>query len=114
MAELYDDQEYNEDYEDLEDMLESKPNLDFNFEEEFTNPFVQKFQYFFDKYYKTTLEKLIRDFPLRKNLNIDFELLEQFDPSLADELIDNPDYILEAMLLASQKYKSSLLGKIKF
>ncbi len=114
MAELYDnEQEYNEDYEDLEDKLEEKPIYDSSLDDDSTNPFVQKFQYFFDRYYKPTLEKLIQDYPVKKSLIIDFELIEQFDPSLADELIDNPDYILEAMLLASQKYKSSLLGEDK-
>ncbi|PIU22489.1 MAG: AAA family ATPase, partial [Candidatus Diapherotrites archaeon CG08_land_8_20_14_0_20_30_16] len=117
--------DYAEDFEDLEDKLAPKAStetslpekteeLEPEFEEDDNvNPFVKKFQYFFDKYYKTKLEKLIQDYPTKKSLYTDFNTIEQYDPDLADQLIDNPEYVLEAMQLATQKYKSSLLEETK-
>ena len=116
MQNIYDENEpkkekYSEDYTDLEDTAK-KDIYDVPedvIEETETNPLVKKFQYFFDRYYKTKLEMLIQEYPSKESLFIDFSLIEQFDPSLADELIERPEYVFEAMNIAAKRYKSSLL-----
>ncbi len=60
------------------------------------NPFAEKFLSFFESQYKKEIEKLVESYPEKRSLNIDFALLQQFDYELADELIENPDYLLDA------------------
>lgn len=66
------------------------------------NPFVTKFEHFFEQKYKKEIERLASDFPEKKSLEIDFTDLEHFDFELADSLIENPDYVLEAASIAIQ------------
>ena len=65
-----------------------------------------KFDDFFDTYYKEGIADMITSFPDRRSLNIDIKILSRFDPDLASELIENPDPIIEAAI-------SSLTEKIK-
>ncbi|MBN2067331.1 MAG: ATP-binding protein [Candidatus Diapherotrites archaeon] len=60
------------------------------------NPFIEKFQAFFESQYKKEIERLVGSYPEKRSLNVDFGLLQQFDYQLADELIESPDYLLEA------------------
>ncbi len=55
-----------------------------------------KFDEFFDKYCEDSINELITAYPERPSLMVDFKNLEMFDPELADELIENPDMVLEA------------------
>ena len=68
------------------------------------NPFVEKFEEFFKtQNVKKLVEKLIGSYPDKKSLLIDFRELEQFDYKLADELLENPDNVLEGARIAVQK-----------
>ncbi len=55
-----------------------------------------KFDDFFDAYYKEGIADIITSFPDKRSLNIDVKVLSRFDPELASELVENPDTILEA------------------
>jgi len=79
--------------------------LDLNLEEiERTegSPFVERFEEFFDGEYKKHIERIIESYPEKKSVLVDFKALEKFDPILADELLDNPDSVLEAAQNAIQ------------
>src|SRR3989344_2203616 len=64
------------------------------------NPFVQKFDALFSGPYKKHLELLAGRYPEEASLFIDYHDLEQFDYALADELLENPDAVLEAARIA--------------
>ncbi|MBN1941648.1 MAG: minichromosome maintenance protein MCM [Candidatus Diapherotrites archaeon] len=66
------------------------------------NPFVARFAGFFETVYKKKIERIVADYPEKRSLNIDFKELEKFDFELADELIDQPDILLEAASEAIQ------------
>ncbi len=59
-----------------------------------------KFDDFFDKYYKSSIDALAISFPEKRSLAVDFKDLEKFDPELANELIENPDTIEAAAVEA--------------
>ncbi|MDO8647244.1 MAG: LAGLIDADG family homing endonuclease [Candidatus Diapherotrites archaeon] len=68
------------------------------------NPFVEKFEEFFKvQSIKKQVERLIGSYPEKKSLTIDFKELEQFDYQLADELLANPDNVLQGAQIAIQK-----------
>jgi len=67
------------------------------------NPFVEKFEAFFEQVYKKEIQRLVEKYPETKSLNIDFKQLEKFDFQLADDLIEKPDYLLDAAQQAIQK-----------
>jgi DNA replicative helicase MCM subunit Mcm2 (Cdc46/Mcm family) len=66
------------------------------------SPFVERFEEFFNAEYKKHIERIIESYPEDRSLLIDFKALEKFDPILADELLDNPDAVLEAAQTAVQ------------
>ncbi len=66
------------------------------------NPYVSKFVTFFESVYKKGIERLVGEYPQKRSLEVDFKDLEEFDYELADELLDNPDYLLEAAEIAIQ------------
>ncbi|MBI4044573.1 MAG: minichromosome maintenance protein MCM [Candidatus Diapherotrites archaeon] len=66
------------------------------------NPFVVRFAQFFENTQKKNIEKLVSKYPEKRSLEIDFKELEHYDFELADELLQNPDYVLEAAQLAIQ------------
>ncbi|MDD3159929.1 MAG: minichromosome maintenance protein MCM [Candidatus ainarchaeum sp.] len=73
--------------------------MDLNLEEiekQESNPYIERFEEFFNSEYKKIIEKLIEKYPEQKSLVINFKELEKFDPNLADELIENPDSVSEA------------------
>lgn len=65
-------------------------------EKQEASPFSEKFEEFFNLEYKKEIEKMVEDYPENKSLVVDFKTLEKFDPLLADELIENPDSIMDA------------------
>ncbi len=67
------------------------------------NPLVEKFQYFLETKYKKEIERLADAYPKKRSLIIDFAELERFDYSLADELLDKPDMLIEAARLALKR-----------
>lgn len=72
-------------------------------ESEAENPFVSRFESFFKSQFKKDIERLVEKYPEKRSLEVDFKDLERFDFELADELIDNPDYLLEASQEAMQR-----------
>ncbi|MEK6924338.1 MAG: minichromosome maintenance protein MCM [Candidatus Micrarchaeota archaeon] len=52
---------------------------------------VARFDEFFDRHYQRQLKKLLEKYPDEKSLDVDFEALTRFDPSLADKLLEEPD-----------------------
>jgi len=78
------------------------------------NPYVAKFLSFFEAHYKKDIERLVGEYPQKKSLDVDFKELEKFDYELADELIDNPDYLLEAAELAIQSVEVPALELEEF
>ncbi|MCD6434495.1 MAG: minichromosome maintenance protein MCM, partial [Candidatus Diapherotrites archaeon] len=67
------------------------------------NPYVEKFREFFGSVYKKEIERLAESYPQKRSLEVDFKKLENYDFELADELLDKPDYMLEAAELAIAK-----------
>src|SRR3989338_1104437 len=64
------------------------------------NPFVAKWESFYKHACLKSIEKLVGEYPDKRSLLIDFVSIEHFDPELADELLANPDYVLEAAKMA--------------
>lgn len=60
------------------------------------SPYIEKFRRFFEAHYKKEIEDCIENYPEKRSINIDFALLEKFDYTLADELIESPDLIIES------------------
>lgn len=84
-------------------------------EEETTeNPFVSRFAQFFENTQKKNIEKLVSKYPEKRSLEVDFKELEHFDFELADELMQNPDYVLEAAQLAIQNIDVPALNLDEF
>ncbi|QQR92548.1 MAG: minichromosome maintenance protein MCM [Candidatus Iainarchaeum archaeon] len=78
------------------------------------NPFIPKFEEFYNTHYKKQIEKLVREYPQKRSLEISFKDLENFDFQLADELIEHPDLILEGARLAAQHIDVPALEIEKF
>ncbi len=57
---------------------------------------VERFDEFLEIYYKDKISDIIVAFPDRRSLMIDMKHLEEFDPELAGEAIENPDMVIEA------------------
>lgn len=70
-------------------------------QEEKQNPLlVKKFEAFFKAKLKKDIEKLAQGYPEKRSLLVDFNELSSFDYKLADDLLSNPDLVLEAAELA--------------
>ncbi len=78
------------------------------------NPFTAKFEGFFEGPLKKGVERLLNKWPEKKSLEIDFRELERFDPDLADSLLDEPDYLLDAAQSALQGIEKPILDQEKF
>jgi len=66
------------------------------------SPFVERFEEFFNTEQKKYIERIIESYPDERSVVVDFKILEKFDPILADELLDNPDPVMEAAHTAIQ------------
>ncbi len=60
------------------------------------NPYVAKFQAFFETVYKKKIERTVAGYPEQRSLNIDINELGRFDPILESELLEKPDALIEA------------------
>lgn len=78
------------------------------------NPYIAKFAAFFESLYRKEIERLVQEYPQKRSLEIDFKHLEEYDFELADELLDNPDYLLEAAEMAVQGIEVPALDIEKF
>ncbi|MFH1751577.1 MAG: minichromosome maintenance protein MCM [archaeon] len=83
-------------------------------EESSGNPFIDKFEKFFKVFYKKDIEELAESYPGKKSLRIDFEDLQKFDFELADELLENPDIVLQACDEAITRVDLPTLSEEKF
>ncbi len=59
--------------------------------------YVPKFEEFLRLYYWEELKRVVERYPKEKSVVVDFQKLEEFDYKLADELLENPDVLLDAM-----------------
>ena len=57
---------------------------------------INKFEEFFSAKLQKDIQKLASNYPQERSLSIDYNLLSEFDPALADELIKKPDKIIDA------------------
>lgn len=60
------------------------------------SPLVEKFHQFFESVYRKEIEQLVGKYPEERSLVVEFSALEKFDFKLADDLIEHPDFLLEA------------------
>lgn len=61
---------------------------------------IAKFEEFFATEYKDEVFEILERYPFEKDLIIDFQKLEVFNPDLADLLIDKPEEVIEAAQIA--------------
>lgn len=73
------------------------------------NIYVEKFKRFFELNYKKEIEDCIENYPEKRSLLVDFALLEKFDYVLADELIENPDVVIDSAKLALRSFSFATL-----
>ena len=59
-----------------------------------------QFDEFFRDFYMKDISRVSRAYPDRKSIVIDYRVLEEYDPEIADALVDNPDFILECARVA--------------
>ena len=78
------------------------------------SPFIERFEEFFNFEYKKEIEKILESYPEKKSLVIDYRILERFDPILADELLDNPETIMNAARSAIQEVNIPSLNVEEF
>ena len=57
---------------------------------------IAKFEEFFSTSYKDDVFEILEKYPDERSLNVNYEVLEIFDPSLADLLIDKPEEVINA------------------
>lgn len=55
-----------------------------------------RFDEFLEKYYSEDIKSIMLSFPEKRSLVVDFKELIEFDPELAESLIEQPDPIIEA------------------
>lgn len=78
------------------------------------SPFVSKFQAFLESQYQKQIERTALEWPQKRSVFVDFKELEHFDFELADELLENPDVLLEAADMAVQNIHVSTLETRNF
>ncbi len=104
------------DYNDLKDKNTDSIDLDItepknkknDDDEEYQNPLVKKASFFLNRFHKKELDILNTNQKIR-SITIDFAKIESFDPKFADELLTNPDNIIEAFKIVARSHKTSLL-----
>jgi len=64
------------------------------------NPWVSRFESFFKAELWKDIEKLVEHYPEKRSLNVDFAEIERYDYELADALLENSDYVLDAAKIA--------------
>lgn len=77
-------------------------------------PLIPIFNDFFSSIYKKKIDALLKDYPSKKSLHIDYRDLERFDPELADKLIANPEEIITASEEAIRTMNFRLAGGEEF
>jgi len=73
------------------------------------NPFVEKFESFFNDRLMKDIEMLVNDYPSKRSLLIDYRDIEHYDVDLADEILENPDVCLAAAHEAIKNVEVPLL-----
>ena len=65
-----------------------------------TQTSISKFEEFFATSYKDDVFEILEKYPDKRSLNVDYNVLEIFDPYLADLLIDKPEEVIQAAQIA--------------
>lgn len=60
------------------------------------SPQISVFTEFFTTIYKSKIDELLMVYPTQKSLYVSYPDLEKYDPDIADALISQPDWIIEA------------------
>ncbi len=99
----------------MDQAQEEEIELDFG-KKEMTeeNPFVGKFEAFLKANYKKQIEKLVESYPQQKSLEVDYADLAHYDYQLSEELLANPDHLIEAAELAIKNIDVPALGIAEF
>jgi len=82
--------------------------------DEEVTPTVEQFEEFFSSYYSEKVKELVDNYPTKKSLEVSYSDLEKFSPELADELIEKPDQMLEAAVVALKKMPLRVVAEVKF
>ena len=61
---------------------------------------ITKFEEFFSTSYKDDVFEILEKYPDERSLNVDYNVLEIFDPELADLLIEKPEEVIHAAQIA--------------
>ena len=61
---------------------------------------IAKFEEFFSTSYKDDVFEILEKYPDERSLNVDYNVLEIFDPDLADLLIEKPEEVINAAQIA--------------
>ncbi len=77
-------------------------------------PLAESFEEFFRSYYADKITKLAEAYPEKKSLEVAYSDLEKFSPQLADELLEQPDAILESAETALKGMPVQVLPDVKF
>ena len=77
-------------------------------------PIILEFQDFFNQNYKEPIYGLVSHYPDIKSLNIDYQLLETYNPDLADQLRDEPELIIYAAENALREMNLAISPEIIF
>ncbi|MEM4662936.1 MAG: minichromosome maintenance protein MCM [Candidatus Diapherotrites archaeon] len=73
------------------------------------NIYVEKLRRFFELHYKEEIERCIESYPEKRSIFVDFALLEKFDYTIADELVENPDLVIESARQALRSFSLATL-----
>jgi len=73
----------------------------------------ERFENFFRSYYTREILRLIRHYPEKKSLEVDFGLLERYDYFLAENLLSHPDESLEAAHKALAAIDLPVVSEVK-
>ncbi|RLG54809.1 MAG: hypothetical protein DRN95_08485, partial [Candidatus Hydrothermarchaeota archaeon] len=61
-----------------------------------TKTLEERFEKFLKNYYYKDILRVIRGYPEERSLIVDFDVLDNYDFSLAEEVINNPDEAIKA------------------
>ena len=75
---------------------------------------VASFEEFFDSHYKKEAERLAGTYPKKKSLEVSYAELAKYDPDIADELVANPDPVIESSRKALSAMNLTLAPGVKF
>ena len=77
-------------------------------------PLVEQFAEFFNSYYPLKVRELADNYPTKRSIDIAYGDLQKFSPELADALLEGPDVIIPAAVLALKGMPLKIVTDIEF